>query len=47
MAYPKPLSEKSMNCIRQKKLDEYMSIVQGTFAEKIFRNLRFDLFTGR
>ncbi|MBR5032295.1 MAG: hypothetical protein IKX70_01315 [Treponema sp.] len=31
---------------QQKKLDEYLSTVQGTFAEKIFRDLRFGLFTG-
>lgn len=31
---------------QQKKLDEYMATVQGTFAEKIFRSLRFGLFTG-
>ncbi len=31
---------------QQKKLDEFMATVQGTFAEKIFRDLRFGLFTG-
>ena len=31
---------------QQKKLDEFMVWVQGTFAEKIFRDLRFSLFTG-
>lgn len=28
------------------QLDEFMATVQGTFAEKIFRDLRFGLFTG-
>ena len=31
---------------QQKKLNEYLSTVRGTFAEKIFRDLRFGLFTG-
>lgn len=31
---------------QQKKLDEFMATVQGTFAEKVFRDLRFSLFTG-
>lgn len=37
---------KSMSFIQQKKLDEFLATVQGTFSEKIFRDLRFSLFTG-
>ena len=31
---------------QEKKLDAFMATVQGTFAEKIFRDLRFSLFIG-
>lgn len=31
---------------QQKKLDDFMASIQGTFAEKVFRDLRLNLFTG-
>ncbi len=39
-------SEDGPKKCQQKKLDEFMASVQGSFAEKIFRELRFSFFSG-